>query len=477
MKHLTKRLLAMMLAAGTLFSLVACSTSKDEPETDLDGTTAVVEEDTRYKPEIGKTNYNAEFVMLNCSSILDDELFWVDESKRGDPMSDTVYERAINIKDHLGVTLKLEQEPDDYAAYIRTLVQAGEDAYQLVMTHGLEGAGTLVSTNCLYNYAEFEDINLDAPYWNQGIMNDAKYGERYLLGYGDFGLSHVHALIFNKDMMSEYNMQEPYQLVDDQKWTLDRFISIASTVAKDNGDGQWDQNDTYGLTGWCGTYMTSFVVASGINVVDQDEDGVYTLGYTKDQEKMSNLTDKLIAMGNADYAYLWGGGSTSTVDFTDGTTLFQFYDAADLAILRSSSVRFGVVPFPKWDDAQEDYRCLSMNGFMTVPSVIKNPAMVGQTLELLGYYTAPVKVAFYEDLLGSKLSEAPEDARMLDVIWTHQIFDPIMLTADRGQQMMDAFYLPSTQVSSGQNTLSSKLKALDKSVNNALKAFYKKANQ
>ena len=278
-------------------------------------------------------------------------------------------------------------------------------------------------------------------------------------------------------MMTEYNLKEPYQLVDDQKWTLDQFISLASKVAKDNGDGQWDEKDTYGLTGWCGTYMTSFLVASGLNVIENDGEGNYYLAYTKNIDKMNNLIDKLITMGNADYAYLWGGGSTSTVDFTDGTTLFQFYDAADLAILRSSSVRFGVVPFPKWDAAQEDYRCLSMNGFMTVPSVIKNPAMVGQTLELLGYYTAPVKVAFYEDLLGSKLSEAPEDARMLDVIWTHQIFDPIMLTADRGQQMMDAFYLPSTQVSSGQNTLSSKLKALDKSVNNALKAFYKKANQ
>jgi len=178
---------------------------------------AAVEKDTRYKPEIAQTNYGKDFVFLNCSSILDDELFWVDDSKRGDPMLDSVYERALNIKEHLGVTLKLEQEPDDYAAQVRTLVQAGEDAYQLVITHGLNGAGTLVSSNCLYNYADFEDVNLSAPYWNQEIMENAKYGDRYLLGYGDFGLSHVHALIFNKDMMKEYNLKEPYQLVEDSR--------------------------------------------------------------------------------------------------------------------------------------------------------------------------------------------------------------------------------------------------------------------
>ena len=71
-----------------------------------------------------------------------------------------------------------------------------------------------------------------------------------------------------------------------------------------------------------------------------------------------------------------------------------------------------------------------MNGLMAVPSVIKNPAMVGQTLELLGYYTAPVKIAFYEDLLGSKLSDAPEDAEMLDVIWDSVVTDIGMVSAN-----------------------------------------------
>jgi hypothetical protein len=274
-------------------------------------------------------------------------------------------------------------------------------------------------------------------------------------------------------MMKEYNIKEPYALVDNQKWTLDQFISIVSTVSKDNGDGQWNELDTYGLTGWCGTYMTSFLVASGLNVVERDPDtDTYYLAYTKHAEKLGDLTDKLIAMGNSEYAYLSGIGTHTDIDFTNGTSLFQFYDAADLAILRSSSVRFGVVPFPKWDEAQEDYRCLSMNGMMCVPSVIKNPAMVGRVLELLGYYTAPVKVAFYEDLLGSKMSEAPDDARMLELIWDHQVFENALI-AYENTGLSDAFYLMAHQVSAGQNTLSSKLKSLEKQVNNSLKNFYK----
>ena len=477
MKTNTKRLLAMLMAAGMLLSAVACAKS-DPTEGETQGATgSVTEEETGYKPNIAKTNYNTDFFIMNYSSILDDVLFVADESTRGDPMADSVYERALNIKDHLGVTIKLTDagSTNEYATVIRRNVQSGEDAHQLVMTHGLIGAGTLVSGNCLYNYADFEDVNLDAPYWNQSIMEEAKYGDRYLLGYGDFGLSHVHSLIFNKDMMTEYGLTAPYSLVDNQKWTLDAFISLVSTVSKDNGDGQWDEKDTYGLTGWCGTYMTSILVASGMNVIEDDGEGNYYLAYSKYTEKLNELTNKLITMDKSNSTYLWRSGSSLTVDFSDGTSLFHFYDAADLANLRNSSIRFGVLPFPKWDEAQEDYRCLSMNGLMCVPSVIKNPAMVGQVLELLGYYTAPVKVAFYEDLLGSKLSEAPDDARMLELIWDHQVFDPIMITADKSTSMNDAFYFVSSQVSAGQNTISSKLKALDKSVNNTLKNFYKDA--
>lgn len=476
MKNATKRLLAGLmaglLAAGMLLSTVACSTGDDTPDDNQDNTQAATEEDTGYKPNIGTTNYNSEFIFLNCSSILDDELFWVDDSKRGDPMADSVYERALKIKEHLGVTLKLVQEGDDVTSDIRTMVQAGEDAYQLVLTHGTS-AGGLVTSNVLYNFADFEDVNLDAPYWNQEIMESAKIHDRYILGYGDFSLSHVHCLIFNKDMMKEYNMTEPYALVDEQKWTLDQFIALASTVSKENGDGQWDENDTYGLTGWCGTYMTSFVVGCGINVIDCDEDGFYSLGYAKNQEKLVELTDKLISFCRSDSAYLEGVGANKTVDFENGTTLFRFYDAADLAILRNSAVRFGVLPFPKWDEAQEDYRCLSMNGMMCVPTVIKNPAMVGQTLELLGYYTAPVTTAFYEDLLGSKLSEAPDDARMLDVIWEHQIFDPALIVMSGNQNTTSAFYFMQGQVAGGTNSVSSKLKALEKGVKADLKKFFK----
>ena len=62
---------------------------------------------------------------------------------------------------------------------------------------------------------------------------------------------------------------------------------------------------------------------------------------------------------------------------------------------------------------------------------------------------------------------------MLNVIWNHQIFDPVLIAFDSSSAVRDAFYLMQGQVSSGNNTISSTLKGMEKSINKTLKNFFK----
>ena len=43
--------------------------------------------------------------------------------------------------------------------------------------------------------------------------------------------------------------------------------------------------------------------------------------------------------------------------------------------------------------------------------------MVGETIELLSYYSEDVNTAFYEKLLGKQVANAPLDRKMLDIVW------------------------------------------------------------
>jgi ABC-type glycerol-3-phosphate transport system substrate-binding protein len=260
-------------------------------------------------------------------------------------------------------------------------------------------------------------------------MEDVKIGDQYLIGYNDFCLTSVNAIVFNKDIMAEYNLTAPYEDVRNKTWTMDKLISLASNVAKDNGDGVWNEKDTYGISGWGWVDTISFTTACDIKIVDRDETGLYQVAYENNSEKTFAALEKVNELYNGDFAYYKGPQGTK-IPFNDGTTMMYTMETYYMTNLRDVTFHFGVLPYPMYNEAQGEYKSLNWNGVMFVPASIKDPEMVGDVLELLAYYTPPVQKAYYEDLLGSKLSDAPEDAEMLDVIWDSVVTDIGMVSAN-----------------------------------------------
>lgn len=444
MKLSPKRLLALLLAVFTLLSAVSCGTVMEEADTEAAGTSNETEATTEYKPDIETKNYNADFNIVIGGTFSKDSIAIDDisDTEAGD-LETAVYERGLKIKDHLGVNL-VHQDAGDwiaYAANVSKTVQAGDDSYQLVLTHVYQGLTDLVTTNALYDMGDLDAINLEAPYWASDLMEEIKINDKYLLGYNDFCLSVVKIVVFNKDMMKQYNMTEPYDDVRNKTWTLDKLIEMASVVSVDNGDGKWTSEDTYGISGWGWVPLISLITSSDMKIVDRNDIGDFVLAYENNTEKMLSLIEKVIAMYQADYSYFWPSTGGTQLKFADGNSLFQLYDSTGLVAFREEDIRFGVLPYPLWDEQQANYKSLNWNGMMGVPGSIKNPDMVGEVLELMGYYTADVKDAYYEKLLGSKLADAPDDAEMLDIIWKSQVSDVGLIACNSSSQMDALVYM------------------------------------
>ncbi len=474
MKACLQKLLVLTLAALMLLScLVACGTETEDPkettETTLDSGT-VEESETLFDPQIPTKNYDKEFNITGVYYIRD----WATatEEERGDPLDDTIYERGIKIQDHLGVTL-VDVDAGDWVTYantIRRTVSSGEDAYQMVTTHCYEGVTTLLAGNVSYDFANFESVNLDAPYWATTFMEDVKVNDEYLIGYNDACLSVTISFVFNKNLMEEYNLKAPYEDVRNQTWTMDKLMALTSTVAKDNGDGVWDGKDTYGITGWGWTDTISFVTACDIKMVDRDEDGLYQVAYTNNTEKTYAALEKVNKMYHAESSFFCGPFGTN-VNFADGTALISTVDTTYLATLRGTTFSFGVLPYPKYDEKQADYKSLNWNGVILVPGTIKDSNMVGDVLELMAYYTPPVKTAYYEDLLGSKIADAPEDAEMLDIIWNSVVTDIGMISANLNG-MDPLLYMFPNLCMSDISGFSSYVARYAKNANHALEKLY-----
>ena len=479
MKLQPQKLLALLLAGLMTLTAVSCAQSNESTDgdrTQASTTQGVSEEDTKYDPGIEVTDYDCEFVITGSGYIR--KWSFAEENSAGDPFQDSIHERALKIQDHLGVTLVDVDAGSwtEYSANVLRTIQAGDDAYQLISTQTYEGVPALMSSGAMYNLAELEGINLDAPYWAFEYMDGLTIQDQHLLGYNDYCLAVTFCMVFNKDLADHYSLAAPYEDVLNKTWTLDKLISFVSNVSQDNGDNVWDENDTYGITGWGWTDFIAFVQSSNLRIVDRDEDGDYSITYSKNNEKVLTLLEKLNSIYQADYSYFWTPFSPrdgKEVEFGGGKTLVQLMETTKLTNLRSETVRFGILPYPMYDEKQEEYSILNWNGNIMVPSTVRDPLMVGQTLELLAYYSEPVKIAYFEDLLGSKLADSPEDAQMLEIIWSSQVSDAGVITANLGNRTIDyMLYMVPQLCRDGIGTYSSFLKKYERSSNNLLKKFF-----
>lgn len=455
-----------------LLSATACAKGDDPGETkDTSATEAGTEADTGYKPDIEKTDYDCEFTIIGANPLL--SYLGADETAAGDPFKETIYERGIRIREHLGVELVLIEGADGsgYAEDVIRTVQSNDDSYQLVATPCHSGVYRLLVSNALYDFAELEDINMDAPYWSRSIMEEYLIGDRYAVGYNDACLANAACLVFNKDLAVKYNLKDPYDDVRNRKWTFETMNAFVSVVAEDNGDGVWDVNDTYGITSDGQVDFMSFTAGCGIKMVDRSADGDYHVAYNDNPEKMLDFLDRLEKLDHAEYSF-FGKPQTALngveVSFDDGQALIRMQNTDTLTAMRQTSVRFGILPYPMYDEQQEDYLSLNWNGLLMIPGSIKDSTMVGEVMELMAYYSAPVKIAFFEDLLGSKLSEAPEDAEMLNIVWDTQTNDICLAVSSGNQALWDLLYMVGFLCRDGVDQYSSYIKTRSKVANREL---------
>ncbi len=442
MSKLTLRLIAGLLCLVMLIPLTACG-NNDEDETPTGTEPAESETGNEGGHNIARADYDCDFVVV-CGGTFNIKQHIVEEAEN-DGLTDAVYERQMKIKDWIGVNCVTEDAGDwvEYAQSVIRAVNAGDDAYQLVMTPVYRCISQLITSNVLYDLYDLPTVNYDAPYWHKDLMSELEVTGRALLGYNDYCLSQVHLFSFNKDMYAKYNFEDPYDLVRNKKWTIDKLFELASNVAVDNGDGKWTVDDTYGLAGWGWVGLIDFITSSDMKIVDRDEDDHYYIAYEDNEEKMLDLIGKIEKMYNAEYSWLWKSVPEAGTQMTmaDGRCLFMFDSSPGLISLRDSTVRFGVLPYPLYDENQDNYRTLNWNGMLCIPSTIRNEQMVSDTMELLPALAGPVKDAFYEQLLGAKLADAPDDVDMLNVIWDTQVSDVGLICDDCVGQMDSIVYM------------------------------------
>jgi len=95
--------------------------------------------------------------------------------------------------------------------------------------------------------------------------------------------------------------------------------------------------------------------------------------------------------------------------------------------LRSMESDFGIIPYPKWDEAQADYTPFTAGNYHPVLSVpqtnqdLENTSIILEAMAYEGRKT--ISPAFYESLLKTKTARDNESAEMIDYIFGNLSYD------------------------------------------------------
>ena len=479
MKTQVSRIFLVLLSAILLLGAVSCGVEPPSEETTAAWDSSTVDHtETKTEipaPDIEKKDYDCDFNILYCDGIYDPNNYFPEESLEGAVLQDAAVERNITVSEYLGVDFHLINATDiNLVNNLRASMLSGDDSYQMVMTHPYIYVDAMITEGMLLDLSEQPAMNIDAPYWNGQLMEQLSIKDKMFLGYSDYSLANTWLITFNKEIHKTYQMEDIYALVDNKGWTLDKMISLASLVSEDNGDGKWTSADTYGFAGFCQLPMISFMIGSDIDLIREDENGIPYVSLAAEQkEKTIALAEKLRTLYLAEYTYMWPVGATQTMSITDGRALFMMSPSSSLTNYLESEVSFGILPYPLYDENQENYRMVSWNGFVGIPSTVENAEMSAEVLELLAYYSGPVKEAFFEILLGTRIAESPEDARMLDLIWQTQINDVGQVFANCSDSLGALLYCMEN-FAQGQANYASFIEKHTRSAERAIQKMYEK---
>ncbi|MBQ8641566.1 MAG: hypothetical protein IJ480_05055 [Clostridia bacterium] len=440
MKRTISILLLAAMLTGTLFS---CGGGSDETESadgtaDLTDTETVQEtEETSYIDALPAADYaGATFTVHGANSLNGHEyattLQFSCGETTGEPANDILFERTAYLENYYNVKFEEIIEPGNIDPNkVIANIQAGDAACDMFFCDIAWQGYTIVIKGSVYPVDMVKGIQIDKPYWASEITESLTIADSFYFPAGPISPRYygsAYVLMFNRDIVEDMNLEDPYTLVSEGTWTIDKMMGMALQGYVDlDGNGTLDVSDQMGL-GYEVLTPESFLMGCGYHYVE-NVDG--TLQCTLDNENLITriqwLRDQMMKEG-----IFWEGRSEFDYDIMleNGRLLFANPCTFVLPVFREYEYDFGILPMPKDNEMQENYISYAQPWVVSVPYVpVTN---VGETLDMTGilidamaaYGYEKVRPVIYEDVISLKNTRDEASARIVDMI-----FDTITIDA------------------------------------------------
>ena len=423
MKTNKKRLLAAVLAAFMLLPLASCAAGDEgkDPANSTSEETTASEEELLYG-DLPKENFGGyEFNVLQykedtaaTSTVLTE--------RSGNPIEDKVYERALAVEDKLNI--KFVNNLDTLASVVTTLrnsIAGGLDEFDVFWAHSTTTVSNFLAPGYLMDLNSIDGFDFEKPWWDDTANDYLALDDHTYMAFGDINvyLFDFHStILFNKDITTDHQVNL-YNMVKNGTWTMEQFTRLATELALPAADGSGEY-DRMGYAGYGYATMFGFIHGTGVELFTYDENGLPTLGAVSEtyQDVLSKYSE---IFKDTKLCDTWDGEAVAT--FAAQKTAFISCGVGQLGALREESFDYGLLPFPKYSEAQKNYISFVTNQIqpMVIPKSATNPDRTGVILENLAAESyRRVRPEYFQVLLESKYVRDHESMEIMDMLFSSE---------------------------------------------------------
>ncbi len=446
---------ALLLLVGMLVSIIASCQKNDEysAETAEDTATTDVEE---YPYLNGADLEGATYKILNCNPDMWGALCYVTSHEmNGEEINDMVYKRTVKIEEQLNC--KMEEtyldiyELDDA---LKTDVSSGVCSYAAAYIRSADTlSGILNGTHGQLD--TIETLHLDEEYWSAEIINASSLYNRHYIAASDAHLMSFEAtgcIFFNVDMLESNHIESPFSMVRNGTWTLDKLIEVSKAVSTLNGDESWEWNENgnsvYGYT----TFRSGIArLLYGIDA-QYGKKNINDIPYlTCENVAFYDRAQALAAFVADEDAYLYSKGDEAGAFsylriFTAGRAAFVGASVLQGSRFKTSDINYGIVPFPKYNKDQTEYRSTGTDNdlaVLTISAGYSQKEDIGLIMDFLSYEAdRTFEELYYERRLQYKnnVGNFADNIEMLNLIRKTRTYDPMTITGLSGSLWEQVIY-------------------------------------
>ncbi|GHV11109.1 hypothetical protein FACS1894219_01720 [Clostridia bacterium] len=356
------------------------------------------------------------------------------DAETGDVINDAVYRRNLTIEERYNINI-VKTESADPEGLAKKAVLAESDEYDIMFANQ-NGAVGLAQSGYLFDLNKIPYIDLVKPWYDQNSNAQLSVNGKLYTTFCDFTILDKDATwvyLFNKQLLQDLSLEDPYKLVRDGEWTIDKLTEMCVGASKDlDGDGVLTWRDQYGWEGETWNMYAGIVAADVVMIPKNSDDlpvyaGLGERGLTAFTKLLNLFGNKNLCLRVEDITGVTGDLWVEVMDksFMEGRVLFNNAGMNRVSLFRGMDIDFGVLPSPKLDSSQE-YYCNTVTGApsLAVLGTVRDLDKIGMITDALcaesKYTLIP---AYYNVQLKTKLSRDNDSAEMFDIIFASRRFD------------------------------------------------------